>query len=32
MRPITLEEVDHAIKKISLGKAPGLDGFTTDFF
>jgi hypothetical protein len=32
MRPITIEEVDQAIKEMPVGKAPGLDGFTTDFF
>jgi hypothetical protein len=32
MRPITQEEVDHAVKEIPPGKAPGPDGFTTDFF
>jgi hypothetical protein len=32
MRPITQEEVDHAVKEMPSGKAPGPDGFTTDFF
>jgi hypothetical protein len=32
MRPISQEEVDQAIKEIPPGKAPGPDGFTTDFF
>jgi len=32
MRPITREKVDQAIKGIPSGKAPGSDGFTTDFF
>ena len=31
-RPITQEEVDQAIKAMPAGKAPGPDGFTTDFF
>jgi hypothetical protein len=31
-RPITQEEVDQAVKYMPLGKAPGPDGFTTDFF
>jgi hypothetical protein len=32
MRPITQEEVDQAVKGMPSGKAPGPDGFTTDFF
>jgi hypothetical protein len=32
MRPITQEEVDHAVKEMAPGKVPGPDGFTTDFF
>jgi hypothetical protein len=32
MRPITQEEVDQAVKEMPLGKAPGSDGFTTQFF
>jgi len=32
MRSITIEEVDHSIKEMPVGNAPGLDGFTTDFF
>jgi hypothetical protein len=32
MRPITQEEVDQAVKYMPSGKAPGPDGFTTDFF
>jgi hypothetical protein len=32
MRPITQEEVDQAVKAMPPGKAPGPDGFTTDFF
>jgi hypothetical protein len=31
-RPITQEEVDQAVKDMPPGKAPGPDGFTTDFF
>jgi len=31
-RTITKEEVDNAFKEIFLGKSPGLDGFTTNFF
>jgi hypothetical protein len=31
-RPITQEEVDQAAKDMPSGKAPGPDGFTTDFF
>jgi hypothetical protein len=30
--PITQAEVDLAVKEMPQGKAPGLDGFTTDFF
>jgi hypothetical protein len=32
MRHITQEEVDQAAKAMPPGKAPGPDGFTTDFF
>jgi exonuclease III len=32
MRQITQEEVDQAAKDMPPGKAPGPDGFTTDFF
>jgi exonuclease III len=32
MRPITQEEVDQSLKDTQLGKAPGPDGFTSDFF
>ena len=31
-RPITQKEVDQAVKDMPPGKAPGPDGFTTDFF
>jgi hypothetical protein len=31
-RPISKEEVDKAVKDMPPGKAPGPDGFTTDFF
>jgi hypothetical protein len=31
-RPITQEEVNQAVKTMPPGKAPGPDGFTTDFF
>jgi exonuclease III len=31
-RPITQEEVDQAVSEMPSGKAPGPDGFTTDFF
>jgi hypothetical protein len=31
-RPISKEEVDQAVKDMPPGKAPGPDGFTTDFF
>jgi len=32
MRPITQEEVDQSLKANPLGKAPGPDGFTSNFF
>jgi hypothetical protein len=32
LRPITIEEVDLALQDTPEGKAPGPDGFTTDFF
>jgi hypothetical protein len=32
MRPITQEEVDQEVKEMPPRKAPGQDGFTTDFF
>jgi hypothetical protein len=32
MRPITQEEVDQAVKEMPLGKSPGPNGFTTNFF
>jgi hypothetical protein len=31
-RPISKEEVEKLVKDMPLGKAPGPDGFTTDFF
>jgi hypothetical protein len=32
LRPITLKEVDQALQETPKGKAPGPDGFTSDFF
>jgi hypothetical protein len=32
MRPITQAEVDQVVQNLPKGKAPGPDGFTTDFF
>jgi hypothetical protein len=32
MRPITQEEVDQSLRDTPIGKAPGPDGFTPDFF
>ena len=32
LRPIKPEEVDAAMKQLKEGKAPGLDGFSTNFF
>jgi hypothetical protein len=32
LRPITIEEVDQALQETPKDKAPGRDGFTSDFF
>jgi hypothetical protein len=32
LRPITIEEVDQALQDTPKCKAPGPDGFTSDFF
>jgi len=32
MHPISLEEVETVVVSMALGKSPGPDGFTTDFF
>jgi len=32
LRPITIEEVDQALRDTPKSKAPGPDGFTSDFF
>jgi hypothetical protein len=32
MLPTTIEEVEITMKYMALGKSPGLDGFTTNFF
>ena len=32
MKPIELEEVEVAVKQMANDKAPGPDGFTTNFF
>jgi len=32
MRPISIEEVDHGMKEMPMGKASGPDVFTIDFF
>jgi hypothetical protein len=32
LRPITIEEVDEALQQTPKNKAPGPDGFTSDFF
>eukprot|EP00253_Pinus_taeda_P003668 PITA_03668 len=31
-RPVTVEEIEEAMKEMQNGKAPGLDGFNVDFF
>lgn len=31
-RPFTEEEIETAVKSLPNGKAPGLDGFTNDFY
>lgn len=30
--PITVQEIDNAIKKLKAGKAPGPDGFNATFY
>ena len=30
--PIGMQEVEEAVNQMALGKAPGLDGFTSNFF
>eukprot|EP00253_Pinus_taeda_P004577 PITA_04577 len=32
LRPISLQEVEIAMRQLKVGKEPGLDGFTSDFF
>ena len=32
VKPVTLQEVEEAVNEMALGKAPGLDGFTSNFF
>ena len=32
MQPITMQEVEATVKQMEYGTAPGLDGFTIDFF
>ena len=32
MKPIKMEEVEEAVKQMVKDKAPGPDGFTTNFF
>ena len=32
VKPVTLQEVEEAVNQMALGKAPGPDGFTSNFF
>jgi len=32
LRPIDLQEVEAAVRQLKAGKAPGSDGFTSNFF
>ena len=32
VKPVTLQEVEEAINQMALGKSPGLNGFTSNFF
>ena len=32
VKPISMQGVEEAANRMALGKAPGLDGFTTNFF
>ena len=32
MQPITMQELEATVKQMADGTAPGLDGFTIDFF
>ena len=32
IKPIEMQEVEEVVNKMALGKAPGLDGFTSNFF
>ena len=32
IKPVSLQEVEEAVNQMVLGKAPGLDGFTSNFF
>ena len=31
-KPVTMQEVEEAVNQMALGKAPGPDGFTSNFF
>eukprot|EP00253_Pinus_taeda_P019947 PITA_19947 len=32
LKPVDLQEVESTVKQLKVGKAPGLDGFTSNFF
>ena len=31
-QPVVMQEVEEVVNQMALGKAPGLDGFTSNFF
>ena len=32
VKPVSMQEVEEVVNQMALGKAPGLDGFTSNFF